>query len=156
MSHKNTPGSPLPDKSKRPNAGIGVFVWRDGKVIVYRRSGSHGASTWTIPGGHIEYGESWAEAARRETLEEVGVEITNVRFLTAANDIFEKEGKHYVTIWVESDWLAGEPTSMEPEKVIDVQWRSLDDLPTPLFEPCWTNLHQAVPEFFTRHGAQKP
>lgn len=144
------------DKSKRPNVGVGVFVWRDGKVIVYRRAGSHGASTWTLPGGHLEYSESWEDTARREVREEVGVEITNVRFLTATNDIFKEDCKHYVSIWVESDWLAGEPTSMEPGKVIDVQWRSLDDLPTPLFEPCWANIRKALPDYFARSSTQKP
>lgn len=51
------------------------------------------------PGGHLEYGESFAETAARESLEETGLEIGNIKFLTATNDIFG-EGKHYVTIFV--------------------------------------------------------
>jgi 8-oxo-dGTP diphosphatase len=51
------------------------------------------------PGGHLEYGESFAECAKREVLEETGLEVGNIKFLVATNDVFG-EGKHYVTIFV--------------------------------------------------------
>jgi ADP-ribose pyrophosphatase YjhB (NUDIX family) len=51
------------------------------------------------PGGHLEYGESFAETAARETLEETGLEVGDIKFLVATNDVFG-EGKHYVTIFV--------------------------------------------------------
>jgi 8-oxo-dGTP diphosphatase len=51
------------------------------------------------PGGHLEHGESFADCAKREALEETGLEIGNIRFLTATNDVME-EGKHYVTVFV--------------------------------------------------------
>jgi 8-oxo-dGTP diphosphatase len=132
----------------RPKVGVAAIIWRDGKAIFYKRRGSHGAETWSVPGGHLEQGESWEACAARETLEEVGVKIKNVRFLAATNDIFEAEGKHYISIWMEADWDANEPVSMEPDKVIDIQWRSLNDLPSPLFEPCWQNLRAIKPDRF--------
>jgi 8-oxo-dGTP pyrophosphatase MutT (NUDIX family) len=61
---------------------------------------SHGITgTMQLPGGHLEYGESFAETAAREVLEETGLEVGNIKFLTATNDVFG-EGKHYVTIFV--------------------------------------------------------
>jgi len=99
----------------RPKVGVGVFVWKDGKFIMGQRLGAHGAETWSIPGGHLEFGESWEQCAKREVLEETGLTITNIRFLAATNDLFPDEGKHYVTIWVEGDWKGGEPTILEPD-----------------------------------------
>jgi 8-oxo-dGTP diphosphatase len=58
------------------------------------------------PGGHLEYGESFAETAARESLEETGLEVGNIKFLTATNDVFG-EGKHYVTIFVTAE-ITGE------------------------------------------------
>lgn len=58
------------------------------------------------PGGHLEYGESFAETAARESLEETGLEIGNIKFLRATNDVFG-EGKHYVTIFVTAE-ITGE------------------------------------------------
>jgi len=55
--------------------------------------------TMQCPGGHLEYGESFAECARREVLEETGLEVGNFKFLVATNDVFS-EGKHYITIFV--------------------------------------------------------
>lgn len=134
---------------ENPKVGVACFVWRDGKFIVGKRLGAHGEGTWSVPGGHLEYGESWEEAAKREVLEETGVEITNVRFLAATNDVFEANNKHYISIWLEADWLSGEPTIMEPDKWVDQEWRDFSSLPAPLFEPCWQNLRKAKPELFT-------
>jgi 8-oxo-dGTP diphosphatase len=134
---------------ERPKVGIAVFIEKDGKYIFFERRGSHGTETWSVPGGHLEMGETWAQAAAREAMEEVGVTIKNVRFLAATNDIFADIGKHYISIWLMADLDQGEPVSQEPDKVIDVQWRALNDLPSPLFEPCWENLRAAVPELFS-------
>ena len=82
----------------RPKVGLGVIIKKDGKVLMGKRKNSHGEGTWNFPGGHLEYEESWEECARRETREEAGIEIKNIIFATATNDIFENEQKHYITI----------------------------------------------------------
>ena len=58
------------------------------------------SGTLALPGGHLEFGESFENCAVREVLEETGLTIQNVRFLTATNDVMEEEGKHYVTIFM--------------------------------------------------------
>jgi 8-oxo-dGTP diphosphatase len=131
-----------------PRVGLGVFVWKDGKFLMSKRRGAHGHDTWSIPGGNLEFGESWEECAKREVLEETGLSVTNIRFLAATNDLFPDHDKHYTTIWVYSDWKSGEPKLMEPDKYIDHQWRNFKTLPAPLFEPCWKNLRKAKPELF--------
>jgi len=133
---------------KRPSVGIGVLVWKDGKILIFKRSGSHGDGTWSIPGGHLEFGETWEECAARELQEEVGITINNIRFAAATNDIFENEAKHYVSIWLESDWADGEATSQEPDKVGELRWVTFHDLPDPLFEPCWAHIRKARPDLF--------
>lgn len=135
-------------QQERPKVGVAVFVWRDGKFLMYRRKGSHAEGTISIPGGHLEFGESWEDCAARETEEEVGVKIENVRYLATTNDIMPDEDKHYVSIWLTADWAEGEPRIMEPDKVEEISWHTFRDLPSPLFEPCWTNLRKAKPELF--------
>jgi len=136
------------DESKRPKVGVAVVIWQGGKILMLKRHGSHGAGTWSIPGGHLEYEESWEACAKREVMEEVGINITNIRFFAATNDIFADEGKHFISIWVECDLVSGEPKIMEPHKILDLQWCTLQDLPVPLFEPCWRNLRAIRPELF--------
>jgi 8-oxo-dGTP diphosphatase len=125
----------------KPNVrvGVGVFVFKDGKFLVQKRQGAHGAGTWSLPGGHLEHGESFEDTARREVLEETGMTIKGVQFGGVTNDIFELEGKHYVTIWMVSDWEAGEVVNMEPEKCTVQMWCDFDNLPEPLFHT-WNQL----------------
>lgn len=133
---------------KLPKVGTAVFVWRDGKFLMSRRQGSHGSGTWCVPGGHLEFGESLEDCVRRETREETGMKITNVRFLAVTNDIFETENKHYITVWMEADWQANEPAITEPDKFSDQGWFDFQSLPEPLFEPGYSNLRRIKPELF--------
>jgi 8-oxo-dGTP diphosphatase len=59
--------------------------------------------TWAPPGGHLEFGESFADCASREVLEETGLATKNAGVVAATNDIFLEEGKHYVTLYVALD-----------------------------------------------------
>jgi len=58
--------------------GVGVLVLQDGKIFAgHRRESGEICGT----GGHIEYGETPAQAAIRETLEEFGITPTNLKRL---------------------------------------------------------------------------
>ncbi|HXH26785.1 MAG TPA: NUDIX domain-containing protein [Candidatus Acidoferrum sp.] len=120
---------------QKPSVGVGVMVVKDGKVLLTKRRGSHGAGQYAFPGGHLEYMESFAACARRETREECGIEITNIRFQFVRN-LTEYAPKHYVHLALVADWQAGEPTLLEPDKAEAWQWHKLDELPNPLFETC--------------------
>ncbi len=119
----------------RPKVGVGVVVMKDGKVLLGKRKNAHGEGSWCFPGGHLEFGESWEQCARREVLEETSLTIKNIRFGTVTNDIFEKEEKHYITLFMLSEPEAGEVQLMEPEKCERWEWFEWDNLPRPLFVP---------------------
>lgn len=104
-----------------------------------KRVGSHGEGSWSVPGGHLEFGESFADTAAREVLEETGLRIKNIRFGAVTNDYFRDDDKHYVTIWMLSDYESGEAVILEPDKYIDQAWFDFDTLPAPLFLP-WEQL----------------
>jgi 8-oxo-dGTP diphosphatase len=123
------------DFDQRPKVGVGVFVLKDGKILMGKRKGVHGEGSWSLPGGHLEFNESWDMCAVRETMEETGVTIKNIRFGTVTNDIFQEEGKHYITIYMLSDYGAGEVKNMEPEKCDGWDWFDWNELPQPLFIP---------------------
>ncbi len=120
---------------QNPKVGVGVMILKDGKVLLGRRKGSHGSGDYAFTGGHLEYMESFEECAKRETREEAGIEIKNVRFNCISN-ITSHKPKHYVHIGVVADWASGEPKVMEPDKREDWGWYDLDNLPTPLFDFC--------------------
>lgn len=118
---------------QRPKVGIGVMVFKDGKILLQKRKGSHGAGEYSFPGGHLEYMESFEDCARRETLEEAGITIKNLKFLLLSN-LKDYAPKHYVHMNFVADWESGEPKIMEPDKCDGWGWYDPDNLPTPYFK----------------------
>ena len=114
--------------------GLGVMIFKNGKVLLGKRKGSHGEGEYSFPGGHMEFGESFEECAKRETFEEAGIRIKNIKFLLLSN-IKIWEGKHYLHIGLAADWESGEPAVKEPEKCDGWGWYDINNLPNPLFLP---------------------
>lgn len=112
--------------------GVGVMILKDGKVLLGKRKNAHGAGEYAFPGGHLEFGESVGECAKREAREETGIEIKNVKFLFSAN-LRQWPGKHYAHFGLIAQWKSGEPKVLESDNCENWDWYSLDRLPKPLF-----------------------
>lgn len=125
----------LVNMDKVPRVGIGMFVIKDGRILMGKRKNAHGDGTWSLPGGHLEFNETVEECTKREILEETGLEVENIRFLDITEDMFKEEDKHYITIFVLSDYTSGEPRIMEPDKCEEWRWVSYDEMPEPMFLP---------------------
>ena len=108
--------------------GVSVLIRRDDQVLLIKRRGSHGAGTWACPGGHIDFGETPEACGERETREEVGLAIAGLRFIGITNDVFEAEGKHYITIWMEARYVGGfaRAYTLAPEHLRQAHWRGFD------------------------------
>lgn len=119
----------------RPKVGIGVMILKDGKVLLGRRLNAHGAGVFAFPGGHLEHGESFENCARREVMEECGLEISQPRFLFVAN-LMDYWPKHYTHLGFIAEWISGEPENREPDKCEGWNWYDLDKLPSPRFSSC--------------------
>lgn len=130
----------MPDDKQQqrpPTAQVGVaaLIIHGGKLLLMRRAHSHGAGTWSPPGGHIDFGEMPEDTAIRETREETGVTIAAPAFRGITSDVFAEEGKHYITLWYDVSDVTGEPRVNAPDEMTDVGWFPLDALPEPLFLP---------------------
>jgi 8-oxo-dGTP diphosphatase len=118
-----------------PQVGVGVLIVENGRLLLGKRKGSHGAGTWSAPGGHLEYGESVEDCAQREALEETNLTLKNLRLGPFTNNVFESENKHYVTVFVLAAPASGALKTMEPQKCEGWEWFDWSNLPQPLFAP---------------------
>ena len=77
---------------------VRVIVYRDdGKILLVR--GRFSRQKWALPGGGVKHNESYEQAAVRETLEEIGLNIHNLRYLGKANS-HESYAKFSVRVFV--------------------------------------------------------
>lgn len=97
----------------RPTLAASAAVFRAGRVLLARRPGDPGPGLWSLPGGRVEAGETLAEAARREVMEEVGVEAEIVGLAAALDVILKDPGgalkAHFVVVAHAALWRSGEP-----------------------------------------------
>ena len=116
----------------RPLVGVGVMIMKDGKVLLGRRKGAHGSTTYGWCGGHLEFGETLEQCSAREVLEETGLTVKSLKLLCVSNIV--SYGNHYIDIEFIGEVEPGEPRILEPERVESWNWYSMDDLPSPLFK----------------------
>ncbi|GMJ04732.1 nudix hydrolase 1, NUDIX HYDROLASE 1, ARABIDOPSIS THALIANA NUDIX HYDROLASE HOMOLOG 1 [Hibiscus trionum] len=124
-----------------PRVGVVVFVLKGRSVLLGRRRSSIGASTFALPGGHLEFGESFEECGGREVKEETGLEMGKAEYLTVTNNLFLDQPKpaHYVTVFLRAELADPDqvPQNLEPDKCDGWEWYEWDKdkLPQPLFWP---------------------
>jgi 8-oxo-dGTP diphosphatase len=124
-------------EEKRPNVGIGVMILNEkNEVLLGLRQGAHGAGEWSFPGGHLEFGERFFETAKREALEECGLEVDEFELVSVADEMryIKSDGKQYLNLGIKAKYKGGEPRVLEPDKCVEWRWFSLDCLPDKLFE----------------------
>lgn len=88
---------------RSPVVGVGGLVLEGGSILLVRRGYPPGRGRWSVPGGHVEVGETLYEAAVRETLEETGVETRPLGVVNVDDAItVDSSGVryHYVLITV--------------------------------------------------------
>lgn len=116
-----------------PGVGCGLVIQRaDGRVLLCKRLKAPEAGFWNIVGGKVDLMERSIDAARREAEEESGLKIGAVDFLCLAEEIILADGQHWVSLIYVTRDFTGEPTLTEPDKLSEIGWFALDDLPQPL------------------------
>lgn len=130
-----TRASSKPASSARVGVGVGVLVLHEGLVLLGRRLGSHGAGTWSAPGGRLEFGEQIEACAARELQEETGLVASHFELGPYTNDLFEEVQEQYLTVFVVARGIRGRPVNREPGKCEGWAWFPWDGWPAPLFKP---------------------
>ena len=108
--------------------GVAAVVADNGRWLVLRRAGAHGAGTWGLPGGHQEFGESPEQTAVREVAEETGLQVVATARLGFTDDPMPEIGRHYVTLFLACEPVAGEARVAEPDKATELAWLTPDEL----------------------------
>ncbi len=114
--HREYPSAPIPS--------VGVMVFKGREVLLVLRGQEPSKGRWSIPGGVVELGETIREAARREVLEECGVEIEVGDVVDVLDAVLrDEEGRvqyHYVLIDLMANYVRGDLSA--GSDIVDVHW----------------------------------
>ncbi|KAL2542693.1 Nudix hydrolase 1 [Abeliophyllum distichum] len=134
-----------------PKVGVVVFLLKGDKVLLGRRRSHVGYNTFALPGGNLEFGESFEECAAREMKEETGLDIDKIDYLTVTNNVISREAKplHVVAICMRAVLVDSNqiPQNLEPDKCDGWDWYDWNDLPKPLFGPLETMVRRGFNPF---------
>ncbi|MGO2822231.1 MAG: NUDIX domain-containing protein [Brachybacterium tyrofermentans] len=107
----------------------GALVGPQGVLLVHRHPDRrYYPDCWDFPGGHIEPGESAANALARELREEIGVDAT----ITGAPDLRVMENETaddglVLQLWIVTEW-DGEPTNLAADEHDELRWVAAHDV----------------------------
>ena len=103
---------------------VRVIVYRDdGDILLVRSRFSR--QEWALPGGGVKHNESYEQAAVRETLEEIGLKIHNLRYLGKANS-HESYAKFSVRVFAAHASNYDIKCNFE---IMEAQWLNMNYLP---------------------------
>jgi mutator protein MutT len=137
--------------------GVGAIVVDDkGRLFLSKRGpkAKNERGLWEFPGGSVEFGETLADALRREMCEEYGIEIAVGELLDVVDHILPQESQHWVSPTLICTLTHGEPRICEPDKCAAIGWFSLSDIPHDLTKITRANLAHYRQRCEEKHGTQ--
>lgn len=144
----------MTDEKKRVGAGFGVILVKDGKILLGMRhvdpnkadSAFRSAGEWCLPGGKLEWGESFEDGAIREVKEETGITISDPQVISVHN--CKNEHAHFMTVGLVAQSWEGEARVMEPDEITKWEWFDLNDLPQERYFPSFEVIENYIQNQF--------
>ncbi len=149
-------------EKKKVGAGFGIIILnKEGKILLGKRhpdpdkadSAFRSAGEWSLPGGKLDWGETFEEGAIREVKEETGLDIKNPKVISVHN--CKNEHAHFMTVGLVAEEYSGEPQVMEPDEMTEWAWYSFDALPQPRYFPSFLVIDNYLQKQFYIKGQEK-
>jgi 8-oxo-dGTP diphosphatase len=122
-----------------------AIIVEGGRVLMIRRREREGKLLWAFPGGGIEAGETAEQAAVRETVEEVLLDVKADRVL--GERVHPNTGRHMT--YVACEPISGTAGIGDAEEIAEVAWVAHDQIaeyvPYGLFGPVQEYLDEVLP-----------
>jgi 8-oxo-dGTP diphosphatase len=110
--------------------GMGALVFNDeGKLLLTKRGkkAKNERGMWEIPGGALEFGETFKEGLQREIKEELDIVIEVGEMLQLCDHMIPEEKQHWVSPTFFCTIVSGTPTILEPEKCDEIGWFTIEE-----------------------------
>jgi 8-oxo-dGTP diphosphatase len=110
--------------------GVGAAIFDgEGRLFITKRGpkAKNERGKWEVPGGGVDFGETFEQAIKREMKEENDIEIEVIELLGIYDHIIPDEGQHWVSPTYICRIVAGEPKILEPDKCAEIGWFTIEE-----------------------------
>lgn len=128
--------------ASRHRTGVNVVCMDHHHRILLLKHVFHPFAPWGLPGGWMDSGESPRSCARRELMEETGLEASTFEIL----EVFHNQAPHHINIIFTTQMdssAAQDEIRLQAAEISDARWFGPDDLPLPLSNHTYTALKKA-------------
>lgn len=133
----------------RPSAVVGVglvVVGRDGRVLL----GQAHDGRWELPGGKVDPGEGFEQAAARELAEETALRVSPDEIRVVSVQLDTTSAVTRLTAAAVTSAAEGTATVTEPHKIARWSWFAPDEIPAALYVPSVAVLRAWLPDLAPR------
>jgi nucleoside triphosphatase len=112
-----------------PKVVVGCFILNEKNEILLVRSYKW-ADKWVVMGGHVEWGETIAEAVAREAKEEVGLEVKFTKVIEVVEFVFDPgfhDKKHMIALQSECHVVGDLTPKIDNNEIQEAKYFSLTD-----------------------------
>jgi ADP-ribose pyrophosphatase YjhB (NUDIX family) len=128
-----------------PKLVAGTLPIRAGRVLLTRRAIEPARGLWTFPGGYVDWGEDLPAAARRETREEVELDVELGHLL----GVYSYPAAPAIVVYLATVPAGAEPTANAHE-VLEVAYFGPDEIPWD--ELAFRSTREALRDWVARPG----
>ena len=107
-----------------PSIGVNIAIIQDDSILLTLREDFE---VWCLPGGHLDDGESFTQAAIREAHEETGLDVRLTRFVGGYTRVNWSSGFYHIQLFTAE--IIGGAFRPQTGETLDIRFFPLDDLP---------------------------
>jgi len=104
---------------------VALIIVRENKVLLIKQR-KKSREYWLVPGGGVDFGETIEQSAKREFIEETGLDVDVKELLFSCETIGGKD-RHIIHLFFKGEILSGDLRLGEEENLIDLKFIDIDE-----------------------------
>jgi len=112
---------------QEPRIRVSGILMKEDKILFVKHR-KNGEEYYLLPGGGVDFGESFETALKREFMEEVNLEIVVKNLCYISEGVDPKGEKHLISMVFLVEYVSGELKLPDEERIVGAEYLKVKDL----------------------------